>query len=146
MPLRSCLDSEEIHVWPHVASTAVDWGETHTIEERVNTKKVRIKDATKNGRPLAIRTLNPQSQTVWKFSRNLVLDVLPNRMAPTTFMLPVLHNNCSSQIPLPRMAQGTFLLLSLPLFLLLHVGQATTCQGDNCPTGDYYLESKTMGK
>ena len=59
-------------------------------------------------------------------------------------MLPVLHNNCSSQIPLPRMAQGTFLLLSLPLFLLLHVGQATTCQGDNCPTGDYYLESKTM--
>ena len=59
-------------------------------------------------------------------------------------MLPVLHNNCSSQIPLPRMAQGTFLLLSLAFFLLLHVGQATTCQGDNCPTGEYYLESKTM--
>ena len=59
-------------------------------------------------------------------------------------MLPVLHNNCSSQIPLLRMAQATFLLLSLPLFLLLHVGQATTCQGDNCPTGEYYLESKTM--
>jgi len=32
------------------------------------------------------------------------------------------------------MAQATFLLLSLALFNL-HVGQATTCQGDNCPTG-----------
>jgi len=32
------------------------------------------------------------------------------------------------------MGQATFLLLSLTLFNL-HVGQATTCQGDNCPTG-----------
>jgi len=32
------------------------------------------------------------------------------------------------------MGQATFLLLSLALFNL-HVAQATTCQGDNCPTG-----------
>ena len=29
------------------------------------------------------------------------------------------------------------LLLALPL---LHLAQATTCQGDNCPTGDFYLD------
>ena len=55
MPLRSCLDSEEIHVWPHAASTAETWGGTHTTGGRLNTKKVRIKVAAKN----AIRTLDP---------------------------------------------------------------------------------------
>ena len=37
------------------------------------------------------------------------------------------------------MARATFLLLTLTLFLL-HLAQATTCQGDNCPTGNLYLE------
>ena len=35
-------------------------------------------------------------------------------------------------------------LVTFPLFILtlslLHLAQATTCQGYNCPTGDYYLE------
>ena len=26
---------------------------------------------------------------------------------------------------------------------LLHLGQATTCQGDNCPTGDYHSEAQS---
>ena len=42
-----------------------------------------------------------------------------------------IHKHCSSQVRLLKMARVVLLLLSL-----LHLGQATTCQGDNCPTGD----------
>ena len=37
------------------------------------------------------------------------------------------------------MTRPGFLLLNLAL-QLLHLAEASTCQGDNCPTGDYYLE------
>ena len=55
-----------------------------------------------------------------------------------TCVLPVLHNHCSTQIGFLRMAKVVFLLLTLAL-PLLHLAQATTCQGENCPTGEFYL-------
>ena len=52
-----------------------------------------------------------------------------------------IQKHCSSQILLLKMARVVFLLLTLALLHLLHLAQATTCQGDNCPTGD---EEKTI--
>ena len=51
---------------------------------------------------------------------------------------PILIVQCSSQTCFQMMAgEPIVLLLTLALF---NLGQATTCQGDNCPTGDFYLE------